>query len=238
MATENYINLYFDDEKKRLTVLTNICRMLVTRGYMDKNKYSSKNSNEKKESIVESPSNDHLDNSLFLPFIQTRSDNNIYEITLDTPYRTSRDESTNSNYDGSKIYVKLIPQIIKDVNHSQMLDDFIKSYENFHKIVVFDSIADKVYMALRKKKNLELFEMDDLMIDLMSHVCAPISCEFVNLKDINYITNPKFETIHENDPIVKYNNGHKGDIMRILRQSLNNSVDVVYKRVISAAYRK
>ena len=30
--TETFVSLNFDDEKKRLTMLTNLCRMLVRRG--------------------------------------------------------------------------------------------------------------------------------------------------------------------------------------------------------------
>lgn len=35
MATENYVNLQFSEEKIRLTVLTNICRIMIRRGYMN-----------------------------------------------------------------------------------------------------------------------------------------------------------------------------------------------------------
>jgi hypothetical protein len=240
---ENYINLNFDEEKTRLTVLTNICRMLVTRGYMSLDKYGVKNieSEKKKEkkSIVESPSeNDKIDNDKFLPHIQNRVDNNIYILPLDTPYKDQRDGKSENNhgseFDGTTIIVKLIPQTVKDISNSPILNDFFKTYPKNHKIIVFDGMSDKVYNMLSKKKNVEVFDRDFLMIDLMSHICAPISCEFVTNDDIGYITNPKMAKMHENDPLSRYYNAKKGNIMGILRPSLNNSKDIVFRKIIES----
>lgn len=235
MAAENYVNLYFDDEKIRLTILTNLCRMLVKRGYMDINKYKSKKIDENKEMYV---SNDHIDNSLFLPFIEKYVDNNTYVIELDNPYRDQREDKAESkiDFDGLSVVVKIITQTVKDISNSTLLNDFFKTYSKHHKIIIFDGMADKVYNLLSKKKNVEVFDRDFLMIDLMSHVCAPLSCEFVTKEDINYIINPKLEKIHENDPLVRYYNGKKGQILRTKRASLNNSVETAYKKIIDARF--
>jgi hypothetical protein len=71
MATETYENLQFNDEKIRLTMLTNVCRMFVTRGYMDQRKYGSFDKERKvgKISVEQASETDHINNSLFLPFI-------------------------------------------------------------------------------------------------------------------------------------------------------------------------
>ena len=239
MAAENYVNLYFSEEKIRLTVLTNICRMMVTRGYMDADKY--KRDPEKpvnkdaKQSIIEQLSaNDKIDNSLFLPFIETRIDNNTYIIPLDTPYRDQREEkgAANVEFDGSVVIVKIIPQILKDISNSPLLNDFFKQYSKNHKIIVFDGMADKVYNVLSKKKNVEVFDRNYLMIDLMSHRGAPVSCSLVTNEDIKYITNLKIAKILENDPMCRYYNGKKGLIIRVVRTSLNNSEEIVYRKVI------
>lgn len=240
MASENYVNLYFSEEKIRLTVLTNICRMMVTRGYMDANKYKKdlekKDDKDTVRSIIEQPSaNDKIDNALFLPFIETRVDNNTYVIPLDTPYRDQRDgkgESANIEFDGSAVIVKIIPQVVKDISNSPLLNDFFKTYNKNHKIVVFDGMADKVYNVLSKKRNVEVFDRDFLMIDLMSHRGAPVSCSLVTEQDISYITNPKIAKILENDPLCRYYNGKKGLIIRVVRSSLNNSEEIVYRKVI------
>jgi DNA-directed RNA polymerase subunit H (RpoH/RPB5) len=239
MAAENYVNLYFSEEKIRLTVLTNICRMMVTRGYIDADKY--KRDPEKpvnkdaKQSIIEQLSaNDKIDNSLFLPFIETRIDNNTYIIPLDTPYRDQREEKGEANveFDGSVVIVKIIPQILKDISNSPLLNEFFKQYNKNHKIIVFDGMADKVYNVLSKKKNVEVFDRNYLMIDLMSHRGAPVSCSLVTNEDIKYITNLKIAKILENDPMCRYYNGKKGLIIRVVRTSLNNSEEIVYRKVI------
>lgn len=224
MASENYVNLYFSEEKIRLTVLTNICRMMVTRGYMDKDKYTKNDEN----------GNNKIDNALFLPFIDTRVDNNTYIIPLDTPFRDQREGKGDATveFDGSSVIIKIIPQVVKDISNSPLLNDFFKTYNKNHKIIVFDGMADKVYNVLSKKRNVEVFDRDYLMIDLMSHKCAPVSCSIVTEDDINYITNPKIAKILENDPLCRYYNGKKSSIIRVVRSSLNNSEEVVYRKVI------
>lgn len=239
MSTEHHINPQFNDEKIRLTVLTNICRMLIRRGVMSFDKYkkspdkpASKN-NQIGKQIVEMPDYDVIDNEKFLHFIDTRVDNNIYIIPLDTHYRDDREAKSEGliDFDGSSVIVKIIPQVVKDVANSPILNDFFKSYNKFHKIIIFDGISDKVYHTIRRKKNAEVFSRDSVMIDIMSHDSAPVSCEFVNHDDIQHIANPKLPKIHENDPLCRYYNGKKGQVMRIVRTSINNSQEVAYRRV-------
>jgi hypothetical protein len=246
MSTETYANLRFSEEKIRLTVLTNICRMMMRRGYMDGEKYKKKEglNDSNKQSInnnvrnvrVDPPSiYDPYDNDLFLPFIGNRVDNNTYIIPMDIPFRDQREanvEGVNLDFDGLSLIVKLIPQVVKDVSNSPILNDFFKSYNNNHKIVVFDGVADKVHNIIRKKKNIEVFDRDYLMIDLMSIDSAPAKCGFVTLKDIEHITNPKFSKIHENDPLARYYNAKYKDILHVERTSINNSREVGYRKVI------
>lgn len=244
MASETYENLQYNEEKIRLTVLTNLCRMFVTRGYMDAQKYGTVKVDVNKDKtgkqiIVERASDtDHINNSLFLPFIETRTDNNTYMIPLDIPYKEqidSKEGKLQSGFDGSVVIIRLIPQIVKDVSNSAILNDFMKTYEKNHKIVVFDGMADKVYTVLSKKKNVEVFDRDYFMLDLMSHVCAPISCNFLTEEQVQeYVDNPKISKIHENDPLTRYYNGKKGQILRIVRPSLNNSVEIGLRRIIEA----
>lgn len=214
---------------------------------MDKNKYLKKDNikdnikDNTKDNIkmdkADPPSNyDQIDNNLFLPFIGAYVDNNTYIIPIDNPIRDQR-ESTgegNADFEGNVVVVKLIPQAVKDITNSPILNDFLKTYNKNHKIVVFDDITDKVYLMIRKKKNIEVFSRDNLMIDLMSHVSAPIDCSFITLDEISHITNPKFGKILENDPLCRYYDARKGQILRIIRASINNSSEPAYRRVIDA----
>lgn len=232
MAAENYDNLNIDDETIRITNLTNVCRMLVTRGYMDYKKYQSTDEVKQTKSSVIGPAYDNLNNDLFLPLVAERSDNGIYTIPLDVPYEDQRDGQGTLEFDGSRVIVKIVPQVLKDVGNSPILEDFFKTYTKYHKIIIFDGVSDKVYNTLIKKKNTEVFDRDALMIDLMSHEAAPISCNFVTREDISHIKNPKMAKIHENDPLIKYYNGKRGKILRVLRPSLNNSIEAAYRVII------
>ena len=238
MAAENHINLVFTDERIRVTVLTNICRMLVTRGYMDADKYKpaddAKDAKDVKAYPVDQPSiDDPIDNQRFAPLIRARTDTGIYTIPLDRPYENERSkEDKEKPFNPDKLVIKLVHQVVKDITNSQNINDFLKSYPMYHKIIVFDGMADKVYDVLRRKKNVEVFDRDFFMIDLMSHVCAPIRCELVTEEAIGYMVNPKIAKILENDPLVRYYNGKRNSILRIVRPSLTNSVEVAYRRVV------
>lgn len=242
MASENHVNLQYSEEKIRLTVLTNICRMLVTRGYMSPSKYApSDKVNDTKDKgvrtvIVEHPSGkDKIDNNLFLPYIGTRVDNNTYTIPLDTPIRDDRETKAEGTveFDGSAVIIKLIPQVVKDISNSPILNDFFKTYNKNHKIIVFDGMSDRVYTALSKKRNVEAFDRDFLMMDLMSYVSAPNKVEFVTRDEIPHLANPKLPKIHENDPLCRYFNGKKGNYFRLISPSINNCVFVSYRKVIA-----
>ena len=223
--TSVYESLEYDAETIRQTVLTNICRMFVRRGYMDINNY---NKGVSKDSLAVAPSNDEFNNDLFLPFIKERTDLNVYTIPLDKPYIN---QSSNSSFNGSKLIVKIVYSDLKDVNNTPILEDFYKKHENFHKLIVFNNILDK---HIYKKKNIEFFDEAFLMIDLMSHEIAPISCSIVSIDDISYIKNPINGYIYINDPITRYYNAKKTDILRIVRPSINNGLEFTYKTVTDA----
>jgi DNA-directed RNA polymerase subunit H (RpoH/RPB5) len=220
MLHNNYTNILYSDEELRILVLENICKMILTRGYMDIKKYTDNKTNK-------------LNTTLFLPFIGTYNDNSVYLIPLDKPYKNEREKST-KEFKGDTIIVKLISQSVKDVSNSHVLNDFYNSYKPYHKIIVFDDITDKVYNTISRKHNAEVFSKNSLLIDIMSHVCAPNSCSFVSHEDMKHIINPKFAKIHENDPLCRYYNGKKGMIMRIVSSSMNNVQDVRYRTVIGS----
>lgn len=228
MSTQNYINQYKDKSTVRLTVLTNICRMLVRRGYMSYDKYKS--NTKITESKIHVSRYDTIDNDKFLKFIETNNEAQIYTIDLDKPYINN--DTKNSKFNGNKIIVKIISQDVKDVVNSVMLNEFLKAYSSYHTIVIFDSISYRVWSYINNIPNVEVFGQTQLMIDLMSHKMAPIECSIIGNDDISHFVNPKLTGILENDPLAKYYNAKKGDILRILRPSLSNSVEVGLRRVV------
>lgn len=230
MDSQNYINQYKDKEIVRLTVLTNICRMLVRRGYLSQEKY--KMDNNSTENKIHISKYDKIDNNKFIKFIGKKNEASLYKIDLDVPYINQK--KSDSKFNGEYVFVKLIPQSVKDVTNSTLLHEFLKSYDTYHKIVVFESISDRVYTYINNIPNTEVFSEHQLMIDLMSHISAPVDCSIIESKDISHFVNPKLCKILANDPLARYYNAKKGNILRILRSSLSNNVEVGLRRVVDA----
>jgi len=229
--TDSFISLNFDDEKKRLTILTNLCRMLVRRGNLSFEKYKLTKDKKEYENPTLVPPNNNIDNDLFLQFIKKKDDTYTYTIKLDVPFKDERQDNS-SEYNGSILIIKIIPQVIKDIGSSSIVLDFLKLYNKNKKIIIFDGMSDKVHNLLSKKKNVEVFDKDYFMIDMMSMIFAPISCNLISQQDIAHIIAPKLPKIFENDPLVRYYNGKKNGLIKIIRPSLNNSIETVYKKII------
>ena len=228
MELQNDINQYKSKEIVRLTVLTNICRMLVRRGYLSYEKY--KMDSKSTENKINVSKFDTIDNNKFIKFIGTKNELNVYKIDLDTPYINH--DVSNDKFNGNSVIVKIIPQSVKDVSNKHILNDFLKTYKSYHKIFVFDSFSYRVYTYINSMYNSEVYQEHELMIDLMSHISAPIECSIIQKTDISHIVNPKLCKILENDPLARYYNAKKGNILRILRASLSNSVDICLRAVV------
>jgi DNA-directed RNA polymerase subunit H (RpoH/RPB5) len=225
MADELNINLLKSDEEIRITVLTNICRMLVRRGYLDSKKYKvTKDTKDEYKYTYD----DEIDNELFLNFFDKKRDDNTYEILLDNEYQ---DERTNDNgdFDGSKVIVRIISQKINDVKSSPLLNDFIKSYSKNHKIVISD-VSEKALIGLSKKANLELFKEFELMIDVMSIIGSPLKISIEKEDRIAHILNTKIPQIYSNDLYARYLNAKRDDIICAILPNKSNPVKE-YRRV-------
>jgi hypothetical protein len=235
MSAEYYFNLAVSDEQIRVTILTNLFRMMIRRGYIKGDAYKNENDNKKqteqKTEAISVSAYDVFDNSKIMRNIPSHSDVGTYIFNLDVPYLNEKLEEDASDFDPTKLVVKIINQSVKDISNSPILNDFLKTHAKHHKIIVFDDISDKVFTMFRKIKNAEVFTRGYLMIDMMSHAMAPLECSFVTQKDLEFMVNTKFAWIHENDPLCRYYAGKVGNIMRIIRPSINNALSVSYRRI-------
>jgi len=219
------ISLLKDDETIRLTILTNICRMMCRRGRMDMLKYQ----------IDGDPLND-FDNKLIERLFAENNDTQTYIIQMDTPF--VNESKKKDDFDGKQLVVKFIPQIVADIQNNVTYLDFMKQYNKYHKILVFNEALDKVFNSAEKKHNLEIFDKNSLMIDLMSYGCSPLRCNIIKNdkidEELGHLGNPKVARILRNDPMAKYYNAKKGDIIRIIRRSIINGHEVAYRRVVDS----
>lgn len=132
------ISLLKDDETVRITILTNICRMMCRRGRLDITKYL----------IDGDPLND-FDTKLIERLFAEKNDTHTYIIQMDTPF--VNESKKKDDFDGKQLVIKFIPQIVADIQNNVTYLDFMKQYNKYHKILVFNEALDKVYNVAEKK---------------------------------------------------------------------------------------
>jgi DNA-directed RNA polymerase subunit H (RpoH/RPB5) len=198
-----------DPEIIRRTVLSNIIAMLKYRGLLDPKKWNDK----------------YIDE-----FTKHRNDNNMYKINLDTELQKDEDLDTKS------IVVKIIGQKLNSISSSPIVNDFLKSYVNNYKIIVFDSISEKAKTAFNEYKNIEVFVESFFMLDLLAIDGSPdyevlSKEEIVKLKNSYHIDNSSITKMLMTDPAVKYLNLSRGQVVRVIRNSEQTGKSIAYRRV-------
>jgi hypothetical protein len=229
MSGQSFVNYRKDEETIRLQILTNVCRMMVLRGNLDISKYCHAEFIDENFNNINIHLSSIIDNTKFEPMIGQRSDRNTYIIDIDIPFE---DETKSNNFDGTRLIVSIIPQKIKDIKNSDMINEIFKRYPTNHKLFIVDEIIDKASIALTRAGNVEVFIKDNITIDLMSYQEAPHRCTLDKTGAGNYIVRPNIPRMHENDPLSKYYNGKIGDTLQIIGNTVTNCFERRYRRII------
>ena len=203
-------------EEIRRTVLTNILKMINTRGLINENTL----------------------NKYINLFVNKKNENDIYEIRLDTEINPQRENINNLNFIKNKIIVKLMLIDIKGLKH-QSINDFIDTHKDNHKIFIFKNISDKPFNLLLEYPNVEVFNESYFMINLLDYVGSP-KYEILNdeeceelLTSLNVQRN-QLPQILSFDPVSRYFNLRKGQILKIIRPSPQTIESVAYRIVINS----
>lgn len=229
MSSQSFINYRKDEETMRLQILTNVCRMMVLRGRLDMSNYCYEEYLEEDFNDINIHLSSIIDDSKFSTMIGQRSDKNVYIIDIDNPFE---DEIKSNNFDGTKLVISIIPQKIKDIKNSDMINEIIKKYPKHHKLFIIDEIIDKATQSLKRLGNVEVFLKDNLTIDLMSYQESPHRCTLDKGGANIYIVNPNISRMHENDPLARYYNAKVGDILQIIGNTITNCFERRYRRII------
>lgn len=184
------------------TILTNIVKMLTERGFLKKT--------DLEENI----------NKL----TRTISDDLSYKIKV-------------NNEKEQTFAIKLIPQKISSVSKTSVIGEFLNSYKDNPKIVIVKDISKKANQYINQNfKNTEIFNEEELMINLIDHEIVPkhelLSKE--ELKDFYKKFNVKKKNMPKlniNDPVARYYNMKKNDIVRITRPSQTSGKVISYRLV-------
>jgi DNA-directed RNA polymerase subunit H (RpoH/RPB5) len=156
----------------------------------------------------------------------------------DSLYKIKTDIDINGEPNNNVIYIKLLPQKVTGINKSPIIVDFLKTYKKEHKILVVDSISDKAYQQLVSMPNIEIFNENALMINLVEHVSSP-QYEVLTNDETNeflesyHVTKNKLPILFSNDPAALYLNLKKGQIVRIIRNSEMTASSIAYRIVVN-----
>ena len=190
----------------------------------------------------------HIPDTLFLQlyasFINESNESNIFDIECE-------------NYTGDRIYVKYIREHIKKkTKKSITYINFKKVHEkikNIHDLLFNDQIiyviCDTNYenieenekiLNLRKNKNVEVFDIKRLMINITKHFIVP-KHEKISIMEANKLKNKlkinsiyKLPTLMTYDPVARYFNFKQGEVIKITRNSPSTGEHIMYRVCIES----
>lgn len=205
------------------TVITNIVKMLMYRKWIDEN-------TDIKVMIDELFKNRKEDKIYNIKLSQNLLDNETYE-----SFEDKKDKKIWGEFNGKNVIVLMTN--LKISGKSQNLNDFISKYSNYHKIIIVDSITEKVRQMMTSGKFIEIFTEPELMINIMEHVCCP---EFTVLKNEELVEllqsyDAKRKDLLkqlDTDPISKYLFLRRGQAVRVVRNSETTGQSVAYRIII------
>jgi DNA-directed RNA polymerase subunit H (RpoH/RPB5) len=207
--------IFKNPEIIRKEVLTNCIKMLKERLLID-------NKNLNKE----------------LNKIQIKNEEDLYIINLDKNIDADSDDSKyKKDFDGNKIVIKIIHQKIQGLSKSPLIKDVIDNYKKHHKIFIVDMISDKAREMVCSTPNTEVFNESFLMINIIEHIDSPRyqilnEEESKEVLDTYLVKKKELSKILSSDPISKYYNLKRGQIIRIIRASEQSGYSIAYRIVI------
>lgn len=201
------------------TVITNIIKMLAYRGWV-----SDENIKKLVSDILETKKEEKIFN--------IKLQKNLLNVNTYEPFEEKKDWK---NFNSENVIIYLYNQ--KITGKSQQLLDFINKYNNYHKIIVVESITDKYKQILTSNKFIEIFSENEFMINITEHVCCPQFIVLTNeeLEECNKsygVKKKEMQKQFDTDPISRYLFLRRGQAVKIIRNS-DVSGNAVSYRIIA-----
>jgi len=218
MTTPLLLPIKKDLDTIKTTVITTLVKMLIARKWI----YESKREETIKQILNEKNENIKINLDIDLKDV---------EFYFDSNHKPSKD------FNGKMIILKIINYVVSGISKLSTVSDTITSFENNHKIFIFENITDKAKNQLLLKPFTEVFNERSLMFNILEFSCSP-QYEVLTKKQINeflttYLTDKnKIKKICINDPITIYFYLKKGQILRIIRNSELTGTSIDYRIVI------
>ena len=195
-------------EDIRKTILSNVIRMLTERKLLDKEKLE--------QNITK--------------IIEKKSDENLYNIQIDN-YKDASD----------KVFlVKIFDQRIISISKQSPINEFLIKHKNTPKLLIVKDINTKSAQFITSAyPKTELFLEHELLINLIDSDIVdkydPLdrnSDQYKNFHEDYQSKKRKDPYIYVTDPMAKYYNLKKGDIVRLIRASETSGESAFYRLVI------
>jgi DNA-directed RNA polymerase subunit H (RpoH/RPB5) len=196
MSNPQITPIEYSSEQITKIVLTNIVKMMSSRGLISPDKLNDK--------INE--------------LINTNSLDNIYSIALDNPIINESDPYFN----GSILHIALIDQKITTLNKAHPMMKFINQNKHNQKLLVMKTINEKSKYLLKQNNNTEIFSEINLMDDLINWLGMPTHIplsqkEGENVMNEYMATKSNMSKILDTEPAACYFNLRPGQVVKILR---------------------
>ena len=196
-----------DDIRK--IVMTNIVKMLTERNLMSIDKV--------KENIEK--------------LVSTITEDNSYKIDILPNYRGSND---------TNMIIKIFTQKITSIAKQSIITEFLTKYKNVPKIIIVKDISPKTRQTITGNfPKTELFLESEMMINLIDNILAPRyeildheTDEFKNFCEIYQCKKRNIPKLFSTDPMARYYNLKKGDIVRVVQPSETTGYTAFYRIVV------
>lgn len=213
-----------DSETIRITVLTNVVKMLSNRKWIK---------HERIQPIIDELTNTHNDNQIY----KINLDVELIKLSSYEPAYEGTNRNFTKGFNDQLIVIKMLPQRINSISKTPIMVDFLNNYKNVHKILITEDIADKIKYQIMSNKLIEVFREPYFMINLIDHVCSPQyevidpANEELLLKTYN-LKRKQLKKMFDFDPASQYFFLKRGQIVRIIRNSEISGTAVDYRIVI------
>lgn len=206
MSTLNIFQIEKSFSQIRETLLTNVIKMLTERGLLNK---------------------ENLDKNI-KKLVNTQSDDYVFYIDIDNP----------QNETEKKYLVKIFFQKISSISKQSTIIEFLEKNKDIHKIIIVKSINPKSGDTIVSDyRNTELFLEHELMLNLRDYDFVPryqitdetmenFQTDFCNLYKCKKRNIPK---LFVTDPVARYYNLQRGQIVRIIRPSDTSGKSASYR---------
>ena len=209
MESIKIFQLEKNNEDIRKTVLTNTIKMLTERNLLDKNK---------------------LDKNI-QTIIEKKPDDNEYKVDILPNYRGS---------DDTKLIIKIFPFKITSTSKQSIIAEFLNNNKNIPKIIIVKDISLKAGQTITNTNpKTELFLETELMINLVDNILVPRyeildrqTDDFKKFTEVYQCKKRNIPKLFVTDPMARYYNLKKGDIVRIIQPSETTGYTAFYRIVV------